>query len=214
MQIVLATADDDLVKAWESTCGNIENVKIHRGSIFEVKCDAFVSPANSFGFMDCGLNLEIAEYFGGHVQERLQKLIQTRHHGELLVGLAEVVDTDHHEVPYLIAAPIMRVPTILTETVNIYLATRAILNLVKNGTVADGTPVKHIIETIAIPDMGTGTGKVPPHICANQMKVALEDILLSQYKFPQSWLYAQKSHQLLQTSDVRDLQGENFKFKS
>ena len=159
--------------------------------------------------MDCGLNLEISEYFGSHFQERLQKLIQTRHHGEVLVGLAEVVDTDRDEVPYLIAAPLMRVLTILTETVNIYLATRAILSLVKHGTVSDGTPVKHIIETIAIPDMSTGTRKVPPHICANQMKVTLEDILLDRYKFPQSWLYAQKIHQLLQTSDVGDLQGED-----
>ncbi|MEG4864900.1 MULTISPECIES: hypothetical protein [Microcoleaceae] len=50
--------------------------------------------------MDCGLSLKISEYFEGHVQERLQKLIQTRHHGEFLVGLAEVVDTVHDEVPY------------------------------------------------------------------------------------------------------------------
>lgn len=197
MQIVLAGVDDDLVRAWESTCGNIENVKIHRGSIFDVKCDAIVSPANSFGFMDGGLDLAILEYFGGHVQERLQKLIQTRHHGELLVGLAEVVDTDHDEIPYLIAAPTMRVPTILTETVNVYLATRAILTLVKFGTVPDGTPVKHIIETIAIPGLGTGTGKVPPDICAHQMQVAIADILLSQYQFPKSWQDAQKSHDLL-----------------
>ncbi|MEG4105102.1 macro domain-containing protein [Microcoleus sp. S13_C5] len=209
MQIVLVAVDDDLVRAWESTCGNMENVKIHRGSIFDVKCDAIVSSGNSFGFMDEGLDLEILEYFGGHVQERLHKLIQTRHHGELLVGLAEVVDTDHDEIPYLIAAPIRRVPTVLRETVNVYLATRAILTLVKFGTVPDGTPVKHIIETIAIPGMGTGMGKVPPHICANQMKVALEDILLSQYEFPQSLLQAQRCHHLLYKDESEDLQLEN-----
>ena len=202
MQIVLASADDDLVRLWESTCGNIENVKIHHGSIFDVKCDAIVSPGNSFGFMDGGLNLEILEYFGSHVQERLQKLIQTRHHGEILVGSAEVVDTDHSEIPYLIAAPIIRVPTVLTETVNIYLATRAILTHVKFGTVPDGTPVKHIIETIAIPDMGMEMGKVPHHICALQMKVAFQNILLSQYEFPKSWLDAQRYHELLYSSDV------------
>ena len=208
MQIVLAAVDDDLVRAWESTCGKMESVKIHRGSIFDVKCDAIVSPGNSFGFMEGGLNLEISEFFGGQVLERLQKLIQTRHHGELLVGRAEVVDTDHAKIPYLIAAPIMRVPTVLRETVNVYLATRAILTLVKFGTVPDGTPVKHIIETIAIPGMGTGKGKVPPHICAHQMKVALENILLSKYEFPQSLLQAQKEHHLLCASDVEDLQWE------
>ena len=206
MQIVLVAVDDDLVRAWESTCGNMENVKIHRGSIFDVKCDAIVSSGNSFGFMDEGLDLEISQYFGGHVQERLHKLIQTRHHGELLVGLAEVVDTDHDEIPYLIAAPIRRVPTVLRETVNVYLATRAILTLVKFGTVPDGTPVKHIIETIAIPGMGTGMGKVPPHICAHQMKVALENILLSKYEFPQSLLHAQRRHHLLYTDESEDLQ--------
>ncbi|NQE32701.1 macro domain-containing protein [Microcoleus asticus] len=206
MQIVLVAVDDDLVRAWESTCGNMENVKIHRGSMFDVKCDAIVSPGNSFGFMDDGLDLEISEYFGGQVLERLQKLIQARHHGELLVGMAEIVDTDHAEIPYLIAAPIMRVPTVLRETVNVYLATRAILTLVKFGSVSDGTPVKHIIETIAIPGMGTGIGKVPPQICANQMKVALEDILLSHYEFPQSLLHAQRCHHLLYLSEVEDLQ--------
>lgn len=202
MQIVLAAADDDLVRAWESTCGNMESVNIHRGSIFDVKCDAIVSPTNSFGFMEDGLDLKNSEYFGIHVQARLQKLIQTRHHGELLVGTAEVVDTDHAEIPYLIAAPIMRVPTVLTETVNVYLATRAILTLVKFGTVPDGTPVKHIIETIAIPGMGTGTGKVPPDICALQMKAAFQDILLSQYEFPKSLRQAHKNHHLLSSGDV------------
>lgn len=209
MQIVLATLDDGLVRAWESTCGSMENVKIHRGSIFDVKCDAIVSAGNSFGFMDDGLELEISEYFGRQVLERLQKLIQARHHGELLVGMAEIVDTDHAEIPYLIAAPIMRVPTVLRETVNVYLATRAILTLVKFGSVPDGTPVKHIIETIAIPGMGTGIGKVPPDICATQMKVALEDILLSQYEFPQSLLHAQRRHHLLYTDESEDLHLEN-----
>src|SRR6476469_4759080 len=187
MQIVLATLDDDLVRAWESTCGHIENVKIHRGSIFDVKCDAIVSPGNSFGFMDDGLDLEISEYFGGQVLERLQKLIQARHHGELLVGMAEIVDTDHAEIPYLIAAPIMRVPTVLRETVDVYLATRAILTLVQFGSVPDGTPVKHITETVAIPGMGTGGPRLPPYICANQITRTLQKILLSHYDDPQSF---------------------------
>jgi O-acetyl-ADP-ribose deacetylase (regulator of RNase III) len=209
MKLVMAGVDRDLVRAWEKTCGNMENVTVHSGSIFEVKCDALVSPANSFGFMDGGLDLAISEFFGWHVQERLQKLIQTRHHGELLVGMAEVVETDHPQIPYLISAPTMRVPTILKDSVNVYLATRAVLVLLKFGTLPDGTPVKHIIETVAIPGMGAGVGQVPPDICAHQMKVAIEDILLSQYEFPQSWLHAQRCHQLLYSSDVRDLQLEN-----
>ena len=56
MQLVLAAVDDDLVRAWDSTCGNMENVKIHRSSIFDVKCDAIVSMGKNFGFMDDGLD--------------------------------------------------------------------------------------------------------------------------------------------------------------
>ena len=49
----------------------------------------------------------------------LRKLILDHHHGELFVGTAEVVETDHAGIPYLIAAPTMRVPMILgPETVN------------------------------------------------------------------------------------------------
>ncbi|MEG4346009.1 hypothetical protein QUB70_22410 [Microcoleus sp. A003_D6] len=56
-------------------------------------------------------------------------------------SLAEVVDTDRAEIPYLRAAPIMQVRTVLREAINVYLAIRAILTLVKFGTVPDSTPV-------------------------------------------------------------------------
>ena len=206
MKIVLAAISDRLVESWTRICGNLENVSVHSGSIFEVECDALVSPANSFGFMDGGLDLRISEFFGWHVQDRLQKIIRDRHHGELLVGTAEIVETDNPRIPYVISAPTMRVPMILKDTVNAYLATRAILILVKYGTFPDGTAIKDMVETIAIPGMGTGVGQVPPDICAAQMRVAIEDILLSQYEFPQSWLHAQRLHQLLYSDEIRDLQ--------
>ena len=124
MNIVLADLNDALIRSWSIICGNIENVTIHHGSIFDVRCDAIVSPANSFGFMDGGLDLQISQFFGWHVQERLQELIRTRHHGELLVGTAEIVETDYAKIPYLISAPTMRVPMILKDTVNVYLVVR------------------------------------------------------------------------------------------
>lgn len=209
MNIVLAALNDDLVCAWERICGNLENVTLHHGSIFDVNCDAIVSPANSFGFMDGGLDLAISEFFGWHVQERLQKLIRTRHYGELLVGAAEIVETDRPPISYVISAPTMRVPAILKDTVNPYLATRAVLILIKFGFLPDGTPVKDVVKTVAIPGMGTGVGKVSPDICAFQMRVAIEDIVLSKYEFPQSWLHAQRCHQLLYSSEIRNLQFEN-----
>jgi len=208
MNLVLVDLNTAVVQAWSDICGDLENVTVRFGSIFDVSCDALVSPANSFGFMDGGLDYKISEFFGWGVQRRLQELIRTRHHGELLVGAAEIVETHHPKIPYVISAPTMRVPMILRETVNVYLATRAVLLLVKHGTLADGTAVREVAQTVAFPGMGTGVGRVPPEVCARQMRAAIEDILLDQYEFPVSWMDAQRRHQRLYTERTRDLQFE------
>lgn len=56
MEIILTALDGPLADAWSTHCGGLDFVKIHRGPIFDVKCDAVVSPANSFGFMDGGID--------------------------------------------------------------------------------------------------------------------------------------------------------------
>lgn len=133
MKIILSAVEPELVAAWERYCGDFEFVEIHHGSILQISCDAVISPANSFGFMDGGIEMLFSQHFGWQVQERLQKLILNKHHGELLVGTAEIVETDNLQIPYLIAAPTMRVPMILRNSVNPYLAARAALLLVKHG---------------------------------------------------------------------------------
>jgi O-acetyl-ADP-ribose deacetylase (regulator of RNase III) len=110
MKLVLSAIDKELQDAWQSACGDLDFVEVRRGSILESGCDAVVSPANSFGFMDGGIDMVYSRHFGWHVQERLQARIRDLHHGELLVGSAEIVETDDVSIPYLIAAPTMRVP--------------------------------------------------------------------------------------------------------
>jgi|SRR5271157_3638002 len=206
MRIIFVDLQDEVVDAWQRFFSNEENVVVAQDSIFELECDALVSPANSFGFMDGGLDLRISEFFGWHVQERLQHLIQVKHRGELLVGLAEIIPTDHSSIPYVISAPTMRVPMILRrETVNIYLATRPVLLLIKYGTFENGIPISDKVGTVAIPGMGTGVGKVPPDICARQMKHAFDDVEC-EFQFPTTWAEAQKRHQLLFSEKYRDLQ--------
>ena len=207
MVIILADLQPKVVQAWQNSLGDYPNVEIHNGSIFEVPCDAIVSPANSFGFMDGGIDMAISRFFGWHVQERLQEIIKTKHHGELIVGHAEVVPTDHPKIPYVISSPTMRVPMILEQnSVNIYLATRAVLLLVKYGLHPDGSQLSDTIRRVAIPGMGTGVGRFPPEICALQMKQAIDDIVLEKYDYPHTWVEAQKRHQLLYGDDFRDLQ--------
>lgn len=206
MKLILIDIVPDVVSAWRDHFHGYSEVSVQLGSIFDVECDALVSPANSFGYMDGGLDLCISEFFGWHVQERLQQLIRDEHHGELLVGNAEIVPTDHPRVPYVISAPTMRVPMILEESVNVYLATRAVILLVRHGRFPDGRVISERVGTIAIPGLGTGVGRVRPTICARQMKAAVDDVLRQGAVFPSTWQEAQRQHQGLYGDSKRDLQ--------
>lgn len=202
MRIVLAAVDNELAEAWNQFCQDLEGVSVHRGSILDVQCDAVVSPANSFGFMDGGIDRVYCDRFGWHVQERLQTLIRAKHHGELLVGMAEIVETDHPAIPYLIAAPTMRVPMVLQNSVNPYLAARAVLLLIKHGTFESGSlageRISDVVQTAAFPGLGTGIGQVDVNTCARQVRAAIEDVMLPR-EFPTSWADAQTRHQRLHT---------------
>ena len=213
MDIVLAAVDKELAAAWKRFCGDLENVSVHQGSILDVRCDAVVSPANSFGFMDGGIDRLYSDRFGWQVQARLQQSIQTKHHGELLVGTAEIVETDNRAIPYLIAAPTMRVPMILPESVNPYLAARAALLLIQQGRfesgVLAGEKISDVVQTVAFPGLATGIGRVSVNICARQVRTAIEEVVFGQRSFPTSWAEAQSQHQRLYTDRIRDLQNEN-----
>ncbi len=212
MNIILTSVDDALADAWERFCGDLPFVSIHRGSIFDLSCDAVVSPANSYGFMDGGIDALYTLEFGWQVQEHLQALIHEKHYGELLVGAAEIVETGDPRLPFLIAAPTMRVPTILRDSVNPYLAARAALLLVKHQEFTEGTyageKVSDFVGSIAFPGLGTGVGRVGPNTCARQVRAAIDAVLLGQEPFPMSWVDAQHRHQGLYTDNVRDLQRE------
>src|SRR4051812_44036410 len=105
MKIILSAVDDELAEAWERHCSDLPDVTVHRGSILNLSVDAIVSPANSFGFMDGGIDALYSQHFGWHLQEQLQHLIRTVHGGELLIGAAEIVETRNVHISYLIAAP-------------------------------------------------------------------------------------------------------------
>jgi len=153
MKIILTAVDDDLAEAWARHCFGLPDVSIHQGSILDLEVDAVVSPANSFGFMDGGIDALYSQHFGWHVQDRLQHRIRTAHGGELLIGTAEIVETRRLQIAYVIAAPTMRVPMILRDSVNPYLAARAVLRLIRHGTMPTGDfvgqPIASFVTSVA-----------------------------------------------------------------
>lgn len=173
MKIILADINIDVCNAWHRYCPPSDIVEqIYHGSILDIKADAVVSPANSFGFMDGGIDLVYRNYFGLEIELRLQQRIKHHHHGELLVGTVTYLITNRGQ-PNLIIAPTMRVPSNIRHTVNVYLATRAALLEVE-------WELWDEIQTVAFPGMGTGIGQVDPEICARQMRAAIGDVLLEE----------------------------------
>ena len=106
----------------------------------------------------------------------------------------------------------MRVPMVLSETINPYLAARAALLLIKHGIVPSGAlagePVAAAVQSVAFPGLGTGIGRVEPASCARQVRSAIENVILARSHFPQSWSEAQQRHQRLYSDTIRDLQRE------
>lgn len=173
MHISLRDLYPELVKAWTHSFRDRPEVQASEGDIFGLKADVIISPANSFGFMDGGIDLAYSLHFGWHVQERLQALLREDYGGQLPVGMAVLIETDHPDIPYLISAPTMHAPSNVSQTQNAYLAFRAALRLVqKKNEQQPGA-----IQSVLCPGLATATGEMPPEICAKQMYTAYMQVM-------------------------------------
>ena len=177
LRIELVDLDSDLVQAWQESFASIRQVYPYQGSILDVSTDAIVSPANSFGFMDGGLDLHLSQHFGWHIEDRVREVLFEHYDGELPVGQAIIVPTDHEQVPWLVSAPTMRVPMSVDDTANAYLAFRGVLRAIREHNAAH--PQKPIT-SVACAGLGTGTGFMPAERCAKQMRHAYDVCVLGQ----------------------------------
>jgi O-acetyl-ADP-ribose deacetylase (regulator of RNase III) len=174
MRFHLRDRNAAMVKAWREFFRDNPDFIVDQGHIFEnTKADAIVSPANSFGFMDGGIDAVYEMRFGAQVPQKLRDHIKVEWHGEIPVGQAAIIATDYPDFPYLICAPTMRIPEKVANTVNAYLAFRAVLLLVKKWNLGGEK-----IRSILCPGLGTAVGEMSPWNCAKQMHYAYEAIWL------------------------------------
>ena len=182
MKYLLRDRNLAMVEAWRVEFAQVPDVEVSQGDIFDLSADALVSPANSFGFMDGGIDLVYSQHFGWTLQDRLRERLQSEFDGELPVGQAVLIETQDREIPFLVSAPTMRIPMDVSDTVNAYLAFRAVIRAVR----AHNETGSRAIQSVLCPGLGTAVGKMAPMACARQMRYAYGVSQLGQLFNPRS----------------------------
>ncbi len=166
MRLHLVDLNHRLVTAWTEAFKDFRDVTIRQGNLLSIAENCAVSPANSDGFMDGGIDAAYYAFFGATIEQKVKAVIARRPEKMLPVGASVAIATGHARIPYLIVAPTMTMPEAV-ESQNFYRAMRAILRI------ADAQP--EIARDIFCPGLGTGVGMVPPENAAAMMAQAYRD---------------------------------------
>lgn len=171
LKIVFCDNNPEIAKTLAETFKDVKRVEVIEGNIFNLQGDAIISPTNSFGDMSGGLDKAIDDYFEGEAQKNIQYQVKRDYYGELQVGNAITIETGKLRYPNIIFAPTMRIPGPVNNTINAYLAMRAILiEAERRG-----------FEKIVVPSLCSGIGRMSYKESSDQMFKAYESIILGDW---------------------------------
>jgi O-acetyl-ADP-ribose deacetylase (regulator of RNase III) len=169
VKVVLVDINPKMVKAWQDTFEENPEVEIVQGSMLECQVSAWVSPTNSAGRMDGGLDLVIKNHLGASIENQVQADIKQRYGGKMQVGFSTCVATGRTLPRYLISTPTMVTSNEdVSDTLNVALACAAAFQAVHTQNEAEPGTVR----SVALPGLGANTGRVPVEICADLMWTA------------------------------------------
>jgi O-acetyl-ADP-ribose deacetylase (regulator of RNase III) len=174
IRVSLCDRNPEVARALADAFHEVAGVEVREGDLLDLDCDAVVSPANSFGYMDGGVDKHIDRYYDGKAQEAVLALVAGRFYGELPVGSAAVLAMGTRRFPFLVVAPTMRVPgDDLAGTIHAYLALRAAFAAILDHHRGEARPIR----SVAVPGFGTGVGRMPAEESARQMRAAYDMIV-------------------------------------
>ncbi len=166
LRVVLTDINTAVVEAWRAAFADTPEIEIRKGSLLDEDVDAWVSPTNSRGRMDGGVDAVIKRHLGAGIQLRVQKAIRSQFAGTLPVGSAVCVPSGAVKPTFLISTPTMEASSQnVSETLNVALACAAAFQAIhQQNKKAPGS-----IRSVALVGMGARTGRVPARVCANLM---------------------------------------------
>lgn len=176
VRVLLLDPVAELLDAWRvEFAASADMVEVHHGGFQERlgEFDALLSPGNSYGQMDGGIDGIIAATFP-KVQRAVWRRIAERHHGYQPVGTAEVIPTEDDRCGWLVYAPTMRIPMALDGGRDVSVHDALWAGLIATERHNREHEVGHKIRTLACPGLGTGIGRVRPSRAAQLMATAYE----------------------------------------
>lgn len=148
----------------------------------DIVADAIVSPANSWGFMDGGIDAVYTQMWGPKLQEKVQEKIFKQHENGLVIGtgffvdLPEPIISSTPQVKKMLIVPTMYHPQTLASALDIYLAWTVVFKLCRDLK----------LEKIICPSMGTGAGRLRTEYSVNCMLMAYKHVFIFPFK-PTCW---------------------------
>jgi len=166
LNVVLKDVNAKVVQAWRSAFADTPEVAIAKGSILDERVDAWVSPTNSLGRMDGGVDAAIKRHLGAGIQLRVQRAIRDEFGAALPIGSAVCVPSGAASPRFLISTPTMTHSVQdVRETLNVALACAAAFQAIHMQNAREPGS----ITSVALVGMGAATGRVPAQVCANLM---------------------------------------------
>ncbi len=129
------------------------HIQIIKGSLLEVDADVIVNPANSLGLMGGGVAGVIKRFGGKEIEEEAVRK------APIEIGNAILTSAGNLKFKGVIHAPTMEEPAMATTEEKVRKAVKAALKLVDELG----------FESVALPGMGTGVGRLPKDISARAM---------------------------------------------
>lgn len=180
IKITFVSLNHNIVNSVNNVFSGYSNITAIHSNIGQCQShDCIVSPANSFGKMDGGIDRTISYMLNtiddkDYIGKKVRNIINKRFRGEQPVGSCIILPTDNNKFPYLAHAPTMRIPRNCVGTLNAYYAFKAVLCDVLNFNEHMISINKEPIRTILTTTFCTGCGELSLQMALLQMKKAYD----------------------------------------
>ena len=169
LNISIVGLGEEAYKSLQNAFSIFPEIKILEGDILGHAKNCVVSPANSTGKMDGGIDADYRRYFGRQIEDRVQDRISLLPPPGLNIGSCFEIDTHDETIPWLLVAPTVEEPG-FTESPNVGRAMYAILKKLATNKK---------VQPCYCPLLGSGVGGVSAESAAEEMALAYKDWIIS-----------------------------------